>query len=118
MLSLFPVLLSYQQLSPFLIRLVLAGIMIYWSYSGIRHNTGSKRILDAGQGIVGIFILIGLWTQAAAGLAALGFLVCIVGKIRDRKFLTDGVNYMLLLLIMAISLMLTGPGWWAYDMPL
>jgi hypothetical protein len=117
-LSLFPTLLSYQQLSPVLIRLVLALIMIHWCYLGLKNNKGNKKIYDVIQGILGALILIGLWTQAAAGLAAIGFLICIIQKIRDRKFLNNGVNYMLILFVLAISLMLTGPGWFSFDLPL
>jgi hypothetical protein len=119
MVSLFPYLLSWSELSPLLIRLTLGAIMIYWSYKGLRTNTDTtKKLLDVAQGLVGILLVIGLWTQIAALLAAIGFIVCIVGKIRTKSFLTDGVNYMLILLVLAISLLLTGPGLIAFDIRL
>ncbi len=120
MLSLFPVLLSYQQLSPFLIRITLGLILLFWAYKGLRNpnQSSNKKILSAVEGIVAIFLLLGLWTQASAGIAAIGLLVCIISKIKDRTFLTSGVNYCLILFIMALSLMFTGAGWWSFDLPL
>ena len=120
MLSLFPILLSYQQLSPFLIRLTLGAILVYWSYSGLKEkkSSGAKKTLDAAEAVIGILIIIGLWTQAAALVAAIGFIVCLVKKAQARTFLTSGVNYLLILLVLSISLMVTGAGWWAFDLPL
>ena len=120
MLSLFPTLLAYERLSPLLIRLTLGIILIYWAYKGLRDakQTSGKKALDIVEGLVGILLIIGLWTQAAAALAALGFLVCLIGKIRDKAFLTGGVNYVLILFILSLSLMLTGAGFWAFDLPL
>ncbi len=120
MLSAFPYLLSYQQLSPVFIRLTLGAVMIYWAYKGLRDSTQSStmKLMDSVEGLVGILLVIGLWTQVASLIAAVGFVVCIVQKIRTKTFLTSGVNYMLILLVLALSLLVTGPGWWAFDYPL
>lgn len=120
MLSLFPSLLSFQQLSPFLIRITLAAVLIYWAYKGMTDPTHSTKtkILDFIQGILGLMIFFGVWTQAAAGLVALGQLYCIVQKIRTRAFLSAGVNYVLILFVMAVSLLFSGPGWFSFDLPL
>ncbi len=120
MLSLFPTLLSCQQLSPFLIRITLGFILLFWAYKGLRdsnHSSG-KKVIDLGEVIIAILLLLGLWTQAAAGIAAIGLLVCLIGKVRSRAFLTDGLNYTLILFVLALSLMFTGAGWWGFDMPL
>jgi uncharacterized membrane protein YphA (DoxX/SURF4 family) len=118
MLSLFPTLLSYQEFSPFLIRLTLGVILMYWGYKGLRDpaQSSTKKIGDVVEGLVGIALVIGLWTQLAALITGIGFIVCIVGKIRSRAFFSDGVNYIFILLVLAISLMITGPGWWAFDL--
>ncbi len=120
MVSLFPALLSYQQLSPFIIRLVLGGILIYWGYKGLKEQkqSSNKKVIDVVEMLVGALLIIGSYTQAAAGLAAIGFIVCLVSKIREKAFLTDGVNYVLLLLVLSLSLLLTGPGWYSFDLPL
>ena len=120
MLSAFPYLLSFQQLSPVLIRLTLGGIMLYWGYKGLRDpkQSGQMKIADVLEILIGIAFVIGLWTQVAALVAAIGFIVCIVQKIRTKAFFTNGVNYMFILLVLALSLLVTGPGLFAFDYPL
>ena len=119
-LSVFPYLLSYQQVSPVLIRLTLAGILIFWAIKGLRDpkQSNQMKLLDVLEGLLGIMLVIGLWTQVAALILVVGFLVCIVGQVKNKKFLTNGVNYMLILLILALSLLFTGPGIFAFDYPL
>jgi uncharacterized membrane protein YphA (DoxX/SURF4 family) len=67
---------------------------------------------------IALFLIIGLWTQLAALLNAIILLIKIGFKIKEKKFLTDGVNYYILLLVMAISLIFTGAGFLAIDYPL
>ena len=119
-LSLFPYLLSWSQLSPVLIRLALGFIFIFWSYRGLRGkdvSTGMNAVAGI-ECVAGVLLIIGLWTQAAALVAAIDLVIRLIERIRNKAFLTDGVNYYLLLLVMALSLMTTGPGFWAFDLPL
>ena len=119
MLSLFPFFLSYQQLSPVLIRLALAAVLVYWGYKVLAGSFSTNtKILSVIEVICAALLLIGFWTQAAALFVSIDLIVRLVNKIKARAFLTDGVNYYLILLILAISLFLTGPGWWAIDVPL
>lgn len=119
MLSIFPSLLAYEQLSPFLIRITLALVLIYWAYQGLKSEQGIwKKVANVIEGLVGVLILLGLWTQVAALIAAVGLLVCLIGKIRNRAFLTDGVNYVLILFVLAVSLLFSGAGAFAFDLPL
>lgn len=120
MLSLFPTFLSWNQISPFLIRLVLGAVLIYWSYqrlsrSGLAARSRAVGILDA---ILGILFIIGLWTQVAAIIFGIDLVIRIVKKITERAFLTQGVNYYLILLVLCISLLVTGAGWWGFDLAL
>jgi uncharacterized membrane protein YphA (DoxX/SURF4 family) len=121
-LSLFPYLLSYQQLSPFIIRIVLGVTLAYFGYDKIRDGAKSSgsnsKIYGWVEIIVAIFLIIGLWTQLAAILNAVILVIKIGWKIKEKKFLTDGVNYYILLLAMAISLVFTGAGFLAIDYPL
>jgi uncharacterized membrane protein YphA (DoxX/SURF4 family) len=120
MLSLFPSLISWSQLSPFFIRLVLGIVLLHWAYKAIRaRNISSfEKIFGYLEGLAGILLVIGLWVQAAALFACIKLIICLGGKIRRKQFLTDGVNYYLILLVLAISLLLTGAGFFAFDMPL
>ena len=120
MLSLFPSLLSYSQFSPFIIRITLGVILVYFAYKAFRdcpQNTKAK-IIGVVEGISGILISIGLWTQLAALIIAIDLVIRLADRIRNKSFLTDGVNYYLLLLVLALSLLVTGAGKLAFDLPL
>ena len=120
MLSAFPTLLSYNQLSPLLIRVVLGAIFVFWAYKTLRHfdSKMDKKAVALIEGIAGILLIIGLWTQVAALVIAVDLLVRLILKVMKKSFLTDGVNYYMVLLIMAVSLIVTGAGWIAFDLPL
>lgn len=124
MLSIFPSLLTYEQISPFLIRLSLGAVFLFWAYRSLRANKSSndtslnKKIIQIIEGLLGIMLIIGLWTQLVALIVLIDLIVRLIDRIRGKAFLTDGVNYYLLLLIMAISLLVTGAGFFAFDMPL
>jgi len=121
-LSLFPYLLSYQQVGPFLIRIVLGVTLAYFGYHkilGTGQSSGSNsKTYGVVEMLVAIFLIIGFWTQLAALLNAIILIIKLGFKIRQGKFLSDGVNYYILLLIMAISLIFTGAGFLAIDYPL
>ena len=122
MLSLFPSLLSYEQLAPFILRVVLGVTLAYFGYQKMRGKGGSSgsnsKIYGGAEILVAVFLIIGLWTQLAALLNAIILVIKLGFKIRDKAFLTGGINYYLLLLAMAVSVMLTGAGWFAFDLPL
>ena len=122
MLSIFPTLLSYEQLSPFILRLVLGITLAYFGYRKIRGrgtSSGSNSVIyGAVEIVIAAFLVIGLFTQLAALLNAVILVIKLGFKIRDKAFLTDGINYYLLLLAIAISVMLTGAGWFSFDLPL
>ncbi len=120
MLSLFPSLLSWNQISPFLIRITLGGVFLYQSYRLLKKSSGTseQKSIPIIEAIAGIFLIIGLWTQAAALVIIVDMLVRLYDKVSKKAFLTDGVNYYLLLLIMALSLMFMGAGMLSFDYPL
>ena len=117
MLSLFPTLYAWQEVSPLLIRLVLGAVFIHWAYAGLRASgaNGWWKLLAAVEGLAGIFAVVGLWTQLAALFLGVDLLVRIIGRITKKAFLTNGVNYYLILLVLAVSLLVTGAGWLAFD---
>jgi uncharacterized membrane protein YphA (DoxX/SURF4 family) len=120
MLSIFPSLLSYEQVGPLLIRLMVGITLVYFGYQKtLKKGTSSgsnAKAYGVVEIIVGLFLVIGLFTQLAALLNALILVIKLGFKVRDGAFLTDGINYYILLLVMAISLLFTGPGFFAYDM--
>lgn len=119
-LSLFPSLLTWQLVSPLLIRLVLAAVLIHWAYKEIRNPVATVHAkgLCIIEGAAGVLLLAGLYTQGAALVATIDLFLRLIGRVTRKAFLTDGVNYYLILLIMAVSLLFTGPGFLAFDLPL
>lgn len=121
MLSIFPELLSWQLISPLIIRLTLASILIFWSYRSIskhKKQDAGQKALRLIESICGLLLFVGLWTQIAALIVAIDLLTKLYKKYKDKTLLTDGVNYYLILLVLAISLLFTGPGFIAFDFAL
>ena len=122
MLSLFPSLLSWSQISPLIIRLTVGITLAYFGYMKIRgrgESSGSNSVTYGWiELFVSIFLIIGLFTQLAALVNAIILIIKLGFKARDGKLLSDGVNYYILLLVMCVSLMVTGAGFLAFDMPL
>ncbi len=119
MLSLFPSFLSYGELAPFLLRITLAAVLIHWSYGLVKERkTGLLTTLGLLEGVVGILLIIGLFTQLAAIVTALILLIKLIFKIRTKSLFTNGVNYYFILFIIAVSLLFLGAGAFSFDFPL
>jgi uncharacterized membrane protein YphA (DoxX/SURF4 family) len=121
-LSLFPSLLTYQQIAPLLIRLVLGITLAYFGYEKTMRrgeSSGSNSVIyGVVEVVIALFLVIGLFTQLAALLNAIILVIKLGFKAREGKLLSDGINYYILLLVMSISLMFTGAGFLAFDLPL
>lgn len=115
MLSLFPDILFLAPLSIVLFRVALALTLAYsaWRHFSSEADTGA-RIFGALEIAAAVAIGAGAWTQAAA-LGAAMILIAELGLPRMRAA-TLGTT--LLALVMAISLVVTGPGLFAFDLPL
>lgn len=122
MLSTFPTLLAYQGFAPLIIRLVVGITLVYFGYEktlGKGKSSGSNtKAYGIGEIITGVFLVIGLFTQLAALINVIILLIKIGHKINHKAFLTDGINYYALLFAMALSLLFTGPGFLAFDLPI
>ena len=122
MLSFFPSLLSYGQVAPFLIRLMVGGALLYFGYRKIADRGDSSGSNSPTYGaleiVIGLFLVIGLFTQLAALLNAVILVIKLGFKAKQGKLLTDGINYYILLLVMAVSLIFSGPGYFSIDWPL
>jgi uncharacterized membrane protein YphA (DoxX/SURF4 family) len=64
----------------------------------------------------GILLVLGLFTQVAAALIAFTMLVAI-WKVKRAQGFVGGYEFELALFVIAVSLMLTGPGAYALDLP-
>lgn len=134
MLSIFPSLFNFSFFAPTIIRLVAALVFIFDGYqktftrktewtdhfesAGIK--SAKQIILAVGilELIAGIFLLVGFLVQAAALTLAIISLTYIILKIKKPAALPSKVSFYLLLLVINLSLLLTGPGALAFDLPL
>ena len=115
----FPFLLQYRDFAPFIIRVILGLTLLYFGFKkteGLGQSSGSNsKIFGYLEIVVAIFIVVGLFTQLAVLMNAIILLIKIIDKIREKKFLNEGVNYYLLLFVMALSLIFSGSGILALD---
>lgn len=121
MLTIFPSLLAFEQLAPTLVRITLAIILIHWAYKGLsvdKKKLTPIKIVHTLEGIAGLMLFFGLWTQIGALIVIVDMIVKLYHKVTKKAFLTDGVNYYFLVLILALTLLVTGAGLFAMDLPL
>lgn len=134
MLNPFPELLSFSPLAPLILRLVLGlifldlGILKFkserkrWvaSFQALHLNPAQLLVTIFGliEVVGGVLLLLGAWTQ----IAALIFVV-LVGlefyiEYKDASVLKRDIVFYILVLAIAVSLLLTGAGAFAFDIPL
>ena len=114
MLSLFPQILFLSPLAPFAIRVVLA---LFAASAAWRHLSSTDPLLK-GISVLEIALaaalLSGAWTQAGA-LAGFGFTALGLAFPRIRAY---PISTTLLSLVMLATLIVTGAGAFAFDLPL
>ena len=114
-LTTFPRLLDFILLAPFLLR-VTVGILRLLA-GVVRYKKGPKWI-SLIYVVSSVFIIVGLYTQISALVAIVliffdYYMEKKVGEVaREKKALA------ILMTIVLISLLFTGPGFWAFDLPL
>src|SRR3989344_447644 len=131
MLSLFPDLLTFSLLGPFILRIVAGLIFIdlgalsfkgekqAWVSAFTSLSLPRPTLWVKALGIVeilgGILLFIGLFTQGAA--LALVIILLFEGLVeyRDPALLKRGFSFYVMLLAITLSLLLTGAGAFAFD---
>ena len=134
MLNPFPELLSFSPLAPLVLRLVIGlifldlGILKFrnerkrWisSFQALHLNPAELLVTIFGliEVVGGVLLILGAWTQ----IAALAFVI-LVGlefyvEYKDASVLKRDIVFYMLVLAIAISLLLTGAGAFAFDIPL
>ena len=135
MLSLFPQLLDFEMFGPLFLRIGLAVVFIVHGYPKIFKkesflgtaqffnsiNIKPGKFWAAFVGIVeffgGILLFAGLFTQIIALFFVADMLVAI-WKVKFKMGFKDGYEFDLMLLLMALSLVVLGPGAYSLDLPL
>ena len=114
--SLFPELFNFSFLAPFVLRIALGVPLIKHGFGKIiAKENAPQRILGGIVFLSGIFLIIGLFTQAAAIAVSL---IIIAGSIIKKEQYPRSWTERLIKLAIAVSLILTGPGMFAFDLPL
>ena len=132
MVNLFPLLLYYSELAPFILRLVLAAVFIAHGYPklfksfpetvGFFESVGIKPakfwvwvvgLVEFGGGIL---LFIGFLVQPVAILISINMLVAI-WKVKFKMGFVNGYEFDLALLAMALSLIFLGAGAYSIDLP-
>ena|SRR5581483_11868803 len=134
MLSLFPNLLNYSLVAPFILRVVLG--LIFIDLGALKFKSEKKRwvesfnalhlrpadlfvaIYAAVQVIGGILLIIGLYTQAAALVFVIFTAIELYIEWSAKEILKRDFVFYALLLAIALSILLTGPGVYSIDLPL
>lgn len=115
-LSLFPALFTYTLVAPLLLRLIVAYYII--SLGSDMYKNGQYKWLSFIYFIVGAFLTIGLYTQA---VAIFGIISIKLNWWIKRKTSATSSDQMMLYIVCGViflSLLVTGPGAIAIDLPL
>jgi len=132
MLSVFPELLFLSPLAPTLIRFGAGVVLLLlaWDHFERRNELAGERYLVVGGGMwipvitaivecgIALALLFGAYTQVAAILAAAAALKQFVWHYQYPRFFTLSRTSSALLFVMALSLIFTGAGAFAFDLPL
>ena len=114
MLSVFPELLFLAPLSAFLIRLALSIVFGYVALRHVSHDDILVRAFALAEAGIALALFFGAWTQPAAIVG-----VCIIlSWFALPKLRSVALGTALLSLVLAATLLLTGPGPFAFDWPL
>ena len=134
MLSIFPDLLTYNLLAPLILRVTLGLLFISLGYLELTREQNRWRIIfetirfkpaafwtklfGVIEIVGGALLVIGLFTQIAALLFALISLAECYIENRAPVVLKRNIVFYVLIFVIALSLLFTGAGFLAFDLPL
>lgn len=118
MLSLFPQILFLAPLGLTLIRVALAVLMVYdafylYSHKDVRHQVAALCAV-----LVAVLFFVGAWTQLAALAFAISFVIFLVYPYPNKSFSGLPRSTIALAVVMALVLVISGAGAFAFDLPL
>ncbi len=134
MLNTFPELLTYSYFAPTLLRIALGLFIIYSGYQAFGYEKEKIKNalllvkIDFGQTgvdvlatlkiILGILLVIGLFTQISSLIIIFLLLGSIYIKYKQKSSLPESICFYSFLIVIAVSLLFTGAGLLAFDLPL
>ncbi|MFA7309892.1 MAG: hypothetical protein WC050_03205 [Candidatus Paceibacterota bacterium] len=114
MLSLFPQILFLAPFSALLIRIALAVLFAAAAWRHASHDAALTRSWGVVEAIIAAALFVGAWTQA---FALLGGVLILVGMYFPRVHIHNR-TVASLALVLCLSLLVTGAGALAFDLPL
>ena len=114
MLSLFPELLFLAPFAAFIIRVAVGFMLGMSAYRHVFIPAPTMRALGILEGVVALLLIFGGYTQAAA---MVGFFIVALALLLPT-YRTFPRSTLAMLLVMCLSLVVTGAGPFAFDLPL
>lgn len=134
MLNTFPALLSFGLIAPFILRLALGGIFILSGYAKTFKKRDAFSFVFEELGlptpfifawtfglielIGGTLLVVGFGTQAVAIIFSIITTLSLVIKVRRRDLLKQSMSFYIFALAISLSLIFSGAGFLAFDLPL
>ena len=134
MLSIFPSLLTYELIAPFILRVVLGALFINisilkigaererWSvfFNGFKMRPAIVFvwILATIEFVGGVFLVFGFLTQLVALIFTILTFAELSIEFKEEVLLKRNIIFYLLVFVISLSLLFTGPGFFAIDLPL
>ncbi len=114
--SLFPELFNFSFMAPFALRIALGATLANSGFNKIlRKNKISQKVFGGIVFLSGLFLVAGLFTQVVSLAISL---IIIIDSVIYYKQGDRNLSEMFIKLAIAVSLILTGPGMFAFDLPL
>jgi uncharacterized membrane protein YphA (DoxX/SURF4 family) len=117
MLNPFPDLLIYSTFAPFILRVVLGFVYLDLGILNFKKE-GNQKLLGLVEIVGAIMLFFGFYTQVAAILFIIIGGASFYVEYKDATILKRDIVFYLLVLAISISLLLTGAGAYAKDLPL
>ncbi len=117
MLNPFPDLLIYSTFAPFVLRVVLGFVYLDLGLLNVKKE-GNQKLLGLVEVVGAVMLFLGFYTQIAAMLFIVIGAVSFYVEYKDASILKRDIVFYLLVLAISISLLLTGAGAYAKDLPL
>ena len=134
MLNPFPELLAYSLLAPFILRLALGLIFLDLGVLKLRGERGRwiasfealylrpadffVTLYALIQIVGGLLLIVGLWTQVAALAFVIFSGIELYVEWRAKEIFKRDLFFHLLIFVISLSLLITGAGAYAFDIPL
>ncbi len=134
MLNTFPTLLAFGLLAPFILRICIGLIMLDFGYSKISKLKSDKTVMFESLGmkpgiyyvyifglveiVAGLALIAGFFTQIASLITFIICLLAILVKRRNSENVKSSYTTLILSMMIALSLIFSGAGFLAFDLPL